>query len=44
MESSRPPIQDDAPVLDADDPSWEHWNPWLAREIEPGDELDEDPS
>ena len=25
----------DAPALAADDPSWERWNPWLAREEEP---------
>jgi hypothetical protein len=31
---TRPPILADAPALDADDPSWEHWNPWLAREEE----------
>lgn len=29
---TRPPIQLNAPALDADDPSWDHWNPWLARE------------
>jgi hypothetical protein len=36
----RPPIDPDAPALDADDPSWERWNPWLAREREhvPGEE------
>jgi predicted membrane-bound spermidine synthase len=35
----RPTIDPDAPTLDADDPSWESWNPWLARE---GEELDSD--
>ena len=29
---TRPPVLADAPALDADDPSWERWNPWLARE------------
>lgn len=29
---SRPPIQPDAPALAPDDPSWDRWNPWLARE------------
>jgi len=28
----RPPIDPDAPALAADDPSWDVWNPWLARE------------
>ena len=38
---SRPPVLADAPALDADDPSWERWNPWLAREEDerdPGEE------
>ena len=38
---TRPPVLADAPALDADDPSWEHWNPWLAAEEEerdPGEE------
>ncbi len=29
---TRPPILRDAPALPADDPSWDRWNPWLARE------------
>ena len=29
---SRLPIDPDAPVLDPDDPSWDRWDPWLARE------------
>jgi hypothetical protein len=29
---SRPAIDPQAPALDADDPSWDDWNPWLARE------------
>ena len=36
---TRPPVNPDAPALDADDPSWDLWNPWLAREQ---DELDSD--
>jgi hypothetical protein len=36
---TRPPINPDAPALDPDDPSWDHWNPWLVRER---DELDSD--
>ncbi len=29
---TRPPINPTAPALDADDPSWDRWNPWLVRE------------
>ena len=29
---SRPPIVPDAPMLAPDDPSWDRWDPWLARE------------
>ncbi len=29
---NRPPIEEDAPALAPDDPSWDSWNPWLARE------------
>lgn len=29
---SRPPVDPDAPALDPDDPAWERWNAWLARE------------
>ena len=29
---NRPAIVPDAPVLSPDDPSWDRWNPWLARE------------
>jgi len=39
---SRPAVDPNAPRLDDDDPSWERWNPWLARESEPRDE-DEEP-
>ena len=38
---SRPPIDPNAPRLAADDPSWDRWNPWLAREIEASDEPEE---
>ena len=31
---ARPAIDPNAPALDADDPSWDDWNPWLARERE----------
>ncbi|MBW2271404.1 MAG: hypothetical protein JRH16_22860 [Deltaproteobacteria bacterium] len=31
---TRPAIDPSAPALDADDPSWDRWNPWLAREQE----------
>jgi hypothetical protein len=29
---SRPAVIEDAPALPPDDPSWERWDPWLARE------------
>ena len=29
---SRPPVDPNAPALAADDPAWDRWNPWLARE------------
>lgn len=35
---ARPPIVPDAPALAADDPDWERWNPWLARERADSDE------
>ena len=38
----RPLPSADAPALEPDDPSWEAWNPWLARERDP--EADEDAS
>ena len=28
----RPPVVADLPSLPPDDPSWDRWNPWLARE------------
>lgn len=39
---NRPPIDPDAPVLDADDPVWDRWNPWLAREESPEDSDEDD--
>ena len=39
---ARPAPSADAPALDADDPSWDAWNPWLAHERDPeADEEDE---
>ena len=38
---TRPPVDANAPALDADDPSWDRWNPWLARERDE-DECEED--
>lgn len=37
----RPAIDPDAPAIAADDPSWDVWNPWLARERDPSE--DEEP-
>ena len=34
----RPAIDPNAPALDADDPSWDAWNPWLARERDPSED------
>ncbi len=39
---SRPPIDPNAPRLDDDDPSWDRWNPWLARESAPSEEHEEE--
>jgi hypothetical protein len=39
---SRPPIDPNAPKLDDDDPSWDRWNPWLARESAPSEEYEEE--
>jgi hypothetical protein len=36
----RPAIDRGAPALAEDDPAWERWNPWLAREIEPREDDD----
>ena len=35
---SRPQIDPTAPALAPDDPSWDRWNAWLAREQEPAEE------
>jgi hypothetical protein len=37
---SRPPVDPNAPALDPEDPAWERWNPWLARERD--DEAEDD--
>jgi hypothetical protein len=29
---TRPAVDARAPALESDDPSWDRWNPWLARE------------
>lgn len=34
----RPAIDPDAPAIAADDPSWDVWNPWLARERDPSED------
>jgi hypothetical protein len=31
---ARPPVDPTAPALAEDDPAWERWSPWLAREVE----------
>lgn len=36
----RPPVDPAAPALAPDDPAWDDWNPWLAREREPVSEDD----
>jgi hypothetical protein len=38
---ARPAPDPEAPALAADDPSWEAWNPWLARERDAEDGEDE---
>lgn len=38
----RPPVDPNAPALDPDDPDWERWNPWLARERDPEEEEEDD--
>lgn len=35
---SRPPVLADAPALAPDDPAWEEWDPWLARERDRDDD------
>lgn len=37
----RPPVDPDAPVLAPDDPDWERWDAWRARERDPALEEDE---
>ncbi len=37
---TRPSVLADTPALEADDPSWDRWNAWLARENEEIDESD----
>ena len=39
---TRPMILEDAEGLDPDDPAWNNWNPWLAREIEQPEDSDEE--
>jgi len=34
----RPAIDPNAPALDGDDPSWDAWDPWLARERDPSED------
>jgi hypothetical protein len=36
----RPAVDPRAPQLDPDDPEWERWNPWLARERDESEEVD----
>jgi hypothetical protein len=36
----RPPIGHPEPGPPPDDPSWDRWNPWLAREVEPREDED----
>ena len=38
---NRPALDPNAPALAFDDPAWDSWNPWLAREREASDEDDE---
>jgi hypothetical protein len=38
---SRPPIDPNARTLAANDPEWDRWNPWLARESDEPDDEDE---
>lgn len=34
----RPPIMEGLPAMPADDPDWDLWNPWMAREGTPGED------
>jgi hypothetical protein len=38
----RPPVVPDAPRLAEDDPGWERWDAWLAREREPDEDEEEE--
>jgi len=35
---TRPAVDPHAPALHPEDPAWDDWNPWLAREREPEEE------
>jgi len=35
---ARPSVDPDAPALAIDDEAWERWNPWIARDREPGED------
>lgn len=37
---ARPAVDPGAPRLAPDDPDWERWNPWLARERDESEEVD----
>jgi len=39
---NRPPVDPNAPALGRDDPEWDRWNSWLAREIQSGADDEED--
>ncbi len=41
---ARPRNDPTAPALASDDPLWDAWNPWLARESLPGDDDEDDRS
>ena len=37
---NRPTILEGLPALASDDPEWDNWNPWLARERDPDEDDD----
>ncbi len=39
---ARPPVLADLPALEQDDPEWDEWNPWLARERTPDEDEEDD--
>ncbi|MFP8879144.1 MAG: hypothetical protein VCE43_06610 [Myxococcota bacterium] len=39
---TRPPVLENAKALDPDDPAWDDWNPWLARENAQPEDSDEE--